>query len=455
MASVFVGPAQAFVRTEASGGIVLLAATVVALAWANSPWDESYFDLWQARLSLDLALFRIDEDLGHLVNDGLMAIFFFVVGLEIKRELLHGELASPRKAALPVAAALGGMIVPALVYSVFNAGGDGARGWGIPMATDIAFALGALALLGRRVPFSLKVFVLALAIVDDLGAIAVIAVFYTDSIAWEPVAWAAAVFVVIFAANRAGLRSVDVYVALGVVFWMAVLKSGVHATLAGVALAAITPARPYYSAERFEPDARALLDRLIGEGGSEADESSRQDTLLQFERLSRESASPLDRLEHLLHPWVSYLIVPLFALANAGIALSGSAIRDAVSSDVTLGVVAGLVIGKPLGILAASWLVLRLGWAQLPANVRMGHIVGAGLLAGIGFTVSLFIAGLAFDDAKLIADAKLGILGASLLAGICGFVYLWIAPGEPRGPEEGVLRSRAPGSRTHEPEPRP
>ncbi|MEO6042731.1 MAG: Na+/H+ antiporter NhaA [Tepidiformaceae bacterium] len=431
VASVFVGPAQAFVRTEASGGIVLLAATVVALAWANSPWDESYFELWHARLSLDLALFRIDEDLGHLVNDGLMAIFFFVVGLEIKRELLHGELASPRKAALPVAAALGGMIVPALFYSVFNAGGDGARGWGIPMATDIAFALGALALLGRRVPFSLKVFVLALAIVDDLGAIGVIAVFYTDSIAWEPAAWAVALLAVIVVANRAGLRSVDVYVALGIVFWVAVLKSGVHATLAGVVLAALTPARPYYDGDSFETNAQGLLASLTNRGAREEDESAKQDTLLQLERLSRESTAPLDRLEHLLHPWVSYLVVPLFALANAGIPISGSAVRDAASSGVTLGVITGLVLGKPLGILAMAWLACRLGWAELPENVSMAHILGAGLLAGIGFTVSLFITGLAFEDAKLIADAKLGILAASLLAGICGYVYLWIAPGEP------------------------
>jgi len=431
VARVFVGPAQAFVGTEASGGIVLLIATAVALAWANSPWDQSYFDLWHARVSLDLNLFAINKDLGHLVNDGLMAIFFFVVGLEIKRELLHGELASPRKAALPVAAALGGMIAPALLYTVFNAGGEGARGWGIPMATDIAFALGVLALLGRRVPFSLKVFVLALAIVDDLGAIGVIALFYTESIAWDAAAWAIVLFVVIFVANRIGLRSVDVYVALGIIFWVAVLKSGVHATIAGVALAALTPARPYFDPDRFETNARGLLARLTGAQRSEDAASSRQETLVEFERLSRESASPLDRLESILHPWVSYLIVPLFALANAGIPLSGEAIRDALQSDVTLGVAAGLVVGKPLGIVLMVWLACRLGWAELPENVNMGHIFGAALLAGIGFTVSLFIAGLAFDDATLVANAKLGILGASLLAGVAGFVYLWIAPGEP------------------------
>lgn len=431
VAGVFVGPAQAFVRTEASGGIILLIATVVALAWANSPWDDHYHDLWHARLSLDVVLFRLDEDLGHLVNDGLMAIFFFVVGLEIKRELLHGELASPRRAVLPVAAALGGMVAPALIYTVFNGGGDGAKGWGIPMATDIAFALGALTLLGRQVPFSLKVFLLALAIADDLGAIAVIAVFYTESIAWDAAGWAAVVFAIIWLANRAGLRSVDVYLALGIVFWIAVLKSGVHATLAGVALAALTPARPYYDDAGFETNAQGLLGRLAGGGDGNTAAASRQDTLLEFERLSRDSTAPLDRLEHMLHPWVSYLIVPVFALANAGIPLSGGAIRDAASSDVTLGVMAGLVIGKPLGIVVMAWLALRLGWADLPENVGMQHILGAGLLAGIGFTVSLFIAGLAFNDAALVADAKLGILGASLLAGVCGFVFLWMAPGEP------------------------
>lgn len=430
VAGVFVGPAQKFVQTEASGGAVLLIAAAAALIWANSPWKASYQDLWHAKLSLDINLFQIEEDLGRLVNDGLMTIFFFVVGLEIKRELLHGELSSPRKAILPAAAAIGGMAAPALIYALFNAGAEGARGWGIPMATDIAFALGVLALLGRRAPFSLKVFLLALAIVDDLGAIAVIAIFYTDSVSMEALLWSAALIAIIFIANRAGLRSVDVYVALGVLLWAAVLKSGIHATIAGVILAALTPSRPYYNEEGFESSARGLLGRL-GNRAEPGGHAARQDALLQFERLSRDSAAPLDRLEYFLHPWVSYLIMPLFALANAGIPLSGAAISDAASSSITVGVAAGLVIGKPLGILLMAWLTCRLGLAQLPENTGYGHILGAGLVGGIGFTVSIFIAGLAFDGDGLVSQAKVGILAASAFAGLLGFVYLWIAPGEP------------------------
>ncbi|MEO6398989.1 MAG: Na+/H+ antiporter NhaA [Tepidiformaceae bacterium] len=435
VAGVLAGPAQAFVNTEAAGGMVLLVATLVALAWANSPWDERYFDLWHARLGVDLALFRIEGDLVHLVNDGLMSIFFLVVGLEIKRELLQGELASPRKAVLPVAAAAGGMLAPALIYAVFTVGGAGAKGWGIPMATDIAFALGALALLGRRVPFSLKVFVLGLAIVDDLGAIAIIAVFYTESIAWQPVAWAIGLFTLIFLANRAGMRAGGFFVALGIVFWVAVLKSGVHATLAGVALAALTPARAQVDGGRFAAGARRLFARARVGGSREEDMNGRWETATQRPEIMGESVAPLDRLERMLHPWVSFLIVPLFALANAGIPLSGAAIREAASNEVALGVGAGLVIGKPLGIVTMAWLACRLRWAELPENVSMAHILGAGLLCGIGFTVSLFIAGLAFESAALVANAKLGILGASMLAGAMGYVYLWIAPGEPDAEE--------------------
>lgn len=436
----FVRPVAAFVNTEASGAILLLAATVAALAWANSPWDGSYVDFWHARLSADFNLFRIDETLGHLVNDGLMAIFFFVVGLEIKRELVRGELASPRKAALPVAAALGGMLLPAIIYSAWNAGGDGARGWGIPMATDIAFAMGVLALLGTRAPFSLKVFLLALAIVDDLGAIFVIALFYTESVSFEAAAWALILAATIFGAGRAGLRSTDVYVVLGIAFWIAVYKTGVHATVAGVALAMLTPARPFYSQRAFESNAMDLLVSYR-HARDRGDHENAQQILGEFEELSRDTESPLDRLEHQLHPWVSYAIVPIFALANAGVSLSGGLIADAVESPVTLGVVLGLVIGKPLGVVIACLLAVRLGLAQLPSNTHFGHILGIGLVAGIGFTVSLFITGLAFSDPSLADEARIGILAASFVAGVIGFVYLWILPGEPeRVPEpEGAL----------------
>ncbi len=426
----FIQPIGEFVNTEASGGIFLLAATVIALAWANSPWDHRYFDLIHAHLSADFGLFSIDDSFGHLVNDGLMTVFFFVVGLEIKRELLHGELASPRKAALPVAAAIGGMVVPALIYVAWNAGGEGAKGWGVPMATDIAFAMGVLALLGRRAPFSLKVFLLALAIVDDLGAILVIALFYTDSISVEALVWAIALVGVIVVAARAGVRSTDVYVVLGLFFWIAVYKSGIHATVAGVVLAMLTPSKPQFTPRAFEASA---LDLLVSyrHARDAGDHEQSQQVLAEFEALSRGTESPLDRLEHTLHPWVSYLIVPVFALVNAGVTISGGLISDSLSSPVSIGVATGLALGKPLGIVLACFIAVKLGLAELPSNTDYGHMVGIGLVAGIGFTVSLFITNLAFDSAVLVDEAKLGILAASTLAGAIGFVYLWIAPGEP------------------------
>ena len=439
----FVQPIASFVNTEASGAILLLAATVVALAWANSPWDGSYADFWHAHLAVDFNLFRIDETLGHLVNDGLMAIFFFVVGLEIKREVVRGELASPRKAALPIAAALGGMVVPAIIYAAWNAGGDGAKGWAIPMATDIAFAMGVLALLGKRAPFSLKVFLLALAIVDDLGAILVIAVFYAESVSFEAGMWALILAATIFGAGRAGLRSTDIYVVLGIAFWIAVYKTGVHATIAGVVLAMLTPARAFYSQRAFESNAMDLLVSYR-HARDRGDQEQAQQVLSEIEELSRDTEAPLDRLEHQLHPWVSYLIVPIFALANAGVSLSGGLIADAAGSPVTLGIVFGLVAGKPLGVVLACVLAVRLGLAELPSNTHLGHIIGIGLVAGIGFTVSLFITGLAFSEQTLADEARIGILAASFVAGVVGFVYLWILPGEPEQvlePEGALLRA--------------
>ena len=435
VAERFIRPAQEFVGTEALGGIILLAAAVFAVAWANSPWQDSYFDLWAATFRFDSSLITLHMDLHEAVNDGLMTVFFFVVGLEIKRELLHGELASLRRAALPTAAAIGGMIVPALIYTVANGGGEGAKGWGIPMATDIAFAMGALALLGRRVPFSLKVFLLALAIVDDLGAIIVIAVFYTESISLEALAWGAVVLCAILLAARAGVRSVDFYVLLGVLFWLAMFKSGIHATLAGVVLAALTPARPHLRETSFATAAAGLLARFRREETSGDDEGG-ADAIRQFERLTRDSESPLERLEQQLHPWTSFLVVPLFAVANAGIAVSSDLVREAAGSPITLGVAFGLVLGKPIGIFLFSWLAVRAGIASLPRDVSFVHILGAGLVAGIGFTVSLFIAGLAFPTNGLADEAKIGILAASLVAGIAGYIYLWIAPGEPDAMDE-------------------
>jgi len=428
-------PVQAFMAVEASGGIVLLAGALIALVWANSPWDQKYFDLWNTKLAIDLNIITIKESLGHAVNDGLMAIFFFVVGMEIKRELVHGELATPRQAALPVAAAIGGMVVPAAIYAAWNLGGDGAKGWGIPMATDIAFAIGVLSVLGRRAPFSLKVFLLALAVADDLGAIAVIALFYTEQIALGPSLWAIALLVAIVALNRGGVRAVEVYVALGICFWVAVLKSGIHATVAGVVLAMLTPSKPYYAIGEFEEEIPGLLDRYR-EAMAAGDHDAAQQLLAQIEMLTQGTESPLDRLEHRLAPWSSYVIVPIFALANAGVALSADMISGALTSPVTLGVVMGLVVGKPVGVLFAAWLAVRMGLAEFPRGVSARHMVGIGLLAGIGFTVSLFVNGLAFDDPALLDEGKVGILAASVIAGVVGFIYLWFAPGEPDAADE-------------------
>ncbi len=423
----FVRPAQRFAAIEASGGIVLLIGALVALAWVNSPWDHSYYELWETELALDLHLFEIHQHLGHAVNDGLMVLFFFVVGLEIKRELVSGELSSPRRAILPVAAALGGMLGPALIYTAFNLGTETAHGWGIPMATDIAFAVGVLTLLGRRAPAPLKVFLLALAVADDLGGIIVIAVFYTESLSLEAIGWAVAVLALILVLNRGGVRAIGVYAFLGVLFWAAMLKSGIHATIAGVILAMLTPSRPYYTDEDFD----ATLERLRMEytlARADGDHDRMQQALAQIEDLTAGMESPLDRLEHRLAPWTAFLIVPIFALANAGVAVSGEMLREAFSSPVTLGVAAGLVLGKPIGIFLTSWLCVRLGFAQLPANTSFRQILGAGMIAGIGFTVALFIAGLSFDNPAHLDEAKVGILSASLLAGLLGTGYLLLLP---------------------------
>ena len=437
----FVQPAQRFAAIEASGGIVLLIGAIVALAWVNSPWDHSYYSLWETELALDLHLFKIEQHLGHAVNDGLMVLFFFVVGLEIKRELVSGELSSPRRAILPAAAALGGMLGPALIYTAFNAGSETAHGWGIPMATDIAFAVGVLTLLGRRVPAPLKVFLLALAVADDLGGIVVIAVFYTESLSFEALGWAALVLLVILVINRGGVVAIAPYVFLGVLFWAAMLKSGIHATIAGVILAMLTPSRPYYTDEDFD----ATLERLQTEyalARADGSHARMQQALAQIEDLVSGMESPLDRLEHRLAPWTAFVVVPIFALANAGVAVSGEMLRSAASSPVTLGVALGLVLGKPVGIFLTSWVCVRLGLAQLPANTSFRQVLGAGMIAGIGFTVALFIAGLSFENPAHLDEAKVGILAASLIAGLLGSAYLLLLPA-PKSADHGLEAARS------------
>lgn len=382
-------PFQEFAALEASGGILLFACAVVALLWANSPFRAAYETLWHTKLSVFVGDAGLSKPLFLWVNDGLMAVFFFVVGLEIKRELLTGELKSPRQAALPLAAALGGMFVPAGIYAALNAGTPGAAGWGIPMATDIAFALGVLSLLGSRAPMALKVFLTALAIIDDLGAVLVIAFFYTAEISATSLSLAAGLLAVLFLLNRAGFHNCGVYAFVGFWLWLAILKSGVHATIAGVLIALTIPADQ-------DPEEEA------------------------------ESSSLLYRLEHALHPWVTFLILPLFALANAGVVLSGEAFSRLVQ-PVSLGVFFGLVVGKPVGIFLFTWLAVRAKLTLLPAGVSWGHIVGAGMLAGIGFTMSLFINALAFGESEFNAMAKMSILLASAVSAIVGSLTLRLA----------------------------
>ncbi len=435
-----VQPFVEFARLEAAGGLTLLAASIVALVWANSPWDESYADLWSATITLDLSFFDISETLHAWVNDGLMTLFFFVVGLEIKRELVFGELKDRRQALLPVAAALGGMIVPALIFTAFNGGREGQHGWGIPMATDIAFAVGVLTLAGTRAPLALRIFLLALAIADDIGAIAVIAIFYTDDLALDALALAVGLITFVVLMQRSQVRPIPMYAIIGVLVWAALLKSGVHATIAGVSLGLLTPTGPYLSQAGFVQAARSLVDRFaMAEHNPEMELSTdeRRAMLYSMERLSRDTESPLERLERALHPWVSFGVVPIFALANAGVELSGDALTGAFESDVALGVIAGLVAGKPIGILLFSWLATATGAASLPNGVRWGHMLAASLLGGVGFTVSLFITELAFDDAALIERAKIGVLAASLAAGALGYVALRLVTRERGAPTRG------------------
>ena len=417
-----------FTRLQASSGILLLLATVVALVWANSPWSESYFELWETYLSISLGSLTLKESLLHWVNDGLMVIFFFLVGLEIKREILIGELASFRRAALPLMAAIGGMLLPAAIYLAFNTGGVGQDGWGIPMATDIAFMLGLLAVLGSRVPVSLKVFFTALAIADDLGAVLVIAVFYSGEILWVALAIGALFLLALFLLNRLGVRQPLPYVLLGVGLWLAFLQSGIHPTIAGVLLALTIPARTQVKVSAYQAQCTAALGGLgESEASAEIDTGRRQQAAAQtLEMIAERLQSPLQRLERTLNPWVAYLIVPIFAFANAGVDLRGN-LLTALTSPIGLGIMAGLVLGKPLGITLFAWLAVKLRIAELPFGVTWPTLFGASWLAGIGFTMALFIANSALGSAELLAAAKMAILAASLLASAIGFVLITVS----------------------------
>ena len=423
-----VRPFQKFAGLEAAGGILLLACSIAALVWANSPWAGTYSKLWHTPVTVGIGGFTLSQpDLHFWVDDGLMAVFFFLVGLEIKRELLAGELASLRQAALPIVAAIGGAAIPALLYFAINAGGPGAGGWGIPMATDIAFALGAMALLGARVPLGLKVFLTALAIVDDIAAVLVIALFYTANLAWRPLAGAVCCLVLALAANHLGVRRSIPYLLIGAVLWFTVMQSGVHATIAGVLLAFMIPSGKVLDPGAFLKEGRAVLDHF--EKASQTEplrflaDIEQQTSIEALGDACDNMQPPLHRLEHALHPWVTFAIMPLFALANAGVSLSGH-LGKLIAQPVTVGVIIGLMLGKPLGVTLAAWLAVRSGRASLPANVSWQHIHGAGWLAGIGFTMSLFMAGLSFSDDMQLTESKLGILTASLCAGLIGSFIL-------------------------------
>ena len=420
-------PFYRFTRQEASSGILLLVCATVALVWANSPWHQSYHDLWHTYAGVTIGSFTLKASLQHWINDALMAVFFFVVGLEVKREVLAGELASFRQAAAPIAAAVGGMALPALAYVACNWGQPTLKGWAIPAATDIAFALGILALLGKRVPLSLKVFLTALAIADDIGAVLIIALFYSGELSLLALGVAAGIVALLVLANLLHVRWLPAYAVLGVALWLAVFYSGIHATIAGVVLALTIPARTRIRGAAFVAFTRQALDAL--QQRQDALDEPLADPAGQSAAHSLEEAcghvqAPLLRLEHALHPWVAFVIMPVFALANAGVTLSGD-LGAAVTTPTSLGIILGLLVGKQLGVTLLAWAAVRSRLGALPAGSTWRQLYGAGWLAGIGFTMSLFIANLAFaDQPDVLNTAKLGILIGSLLSGIGGFVIL-------------------------------
>jgi Na+:H+ antiporter, NhaA family len=418
-------PVQKFVHTEVNGGVVLLTAALVALVWANSRWAGSYEAIWNTEVSFRLGRFVLAHSLREWVNDGLMVIFFFVVGLELKREIVRGELSDWHQASLPVAAAVGGMVIPACIYIAFNYPESTVRGWGIPMATDIAFALGVLALLGDRIPPSLRVFLLALATVDDIGAILVIAIFYSGHLVGTALIVALITIVAIAAMQQLGVRNLLYYVPLAALFWFAVLQSGVHATIAGVVLGFITPTSPHLTKANFS----ATVSGFISEFNEAlvADDRERSETVLgELEELTASTEAPGDRLIRMLHPWSSFLILPIFALANTGVVLTAHSLHEALTGPVSIsrGIVLGLVVGKVVGIVSFAFLAVRLGMARLIGGMRWLHVLGIGVLGGVGFTVSLFIADLAFTEPLAVTRAKLGVIFGSLIAALSAYVML-------------------------------
>ncbi len=426
-----VTPFEEFIHHESTSGLLLMACAILALIFANSALHHSYEHILHVPIGFSLGEWRLEHSLHHWINDGLMWLFFFLVGLEIKREVLVGQLSDFRQALLPIIAAVGGMVVPALFYVFFNFGGAGISGWGVPMATDIAFAVGVLVMLGSRAPKSLLTFLVALAIVDDLGAVAVIAVFYTDNLVWEALGIAAVLVGVLIMLNRFGIRSPIPYFIVGTFLWMAFLESGVHATVAGILTAWTIPARSKFDVDLFEKQIGAVSHQL-----SQRRESNAVCTLMENEEQRRGVIqtllngihmveTPLQRLEHSLHIPVAFLVVPLFALANAGIPIHLDQISSLVTNPITLGIMVGLILGKLIGIAGFSLLAIKLGVGQMPEGTNANHLIGVGLLGGIGFTMSIFIAELGFKgDTDALLLAKSGVLFASVIAGVAG--YLWL-----------------------------
>ncbi|MBL7859268.1 MAG: Na+/H+ antiporter NhaA [Cyclobacteriaceae bacterium] len=424
-----IDPLNRFISNSTTSGIVLFSSAALALILSNSPWSDEFQQIWKHKVSIGYDAYIISKDLHHWINDGLMSLFFFVVGLELKREIIAGELSDLKKAALPIAAAIGGMLVPALIYLLFNRSGDTADGWGIPMATDIAFALGVLYLLGDKVPLSLKIFLTVLAIADDIGAVLVIAFFYTSDINVISLFTGAAFMAVLIVANVIGVRSTLFYGIVGIAgLWLAFIMSGVHATIAGVLAAFTIPARVKVSANYYSQKLEQLLVLFKSAEVNTLPTVSKEQfkILSKIENFSEQALTPLQRLEHTMHPFVAFLIMPIFALSNAGVELSSNFLTQ-IQSPVSLGIFFGLLAGKVIGVVGVVYLMLRLRWAVLPQGVNMLHIWGTGFVAAIGFTMSLFISGLAFRQEEYAVQAKLGVLAASITASVIGYCIIRIA----------------------------
>lgn len=419
-------PLVEFVRLEAFSGIVLMFFTVMALVLANSAIGESFIAYWSNYFGVQFGDWSLKKSFLHWINDGLMAVFFFVVGLEIKRELLTGGLSSIKKASLPIFAAIGGMLIPALIYVSFNTQGSGTHGWGVPMATDIAFALGILILLGKRIPISLKLLLTSIAIVDDIGAVIVIALYYTSEIDWIYLLYGGGIYAVLWFFNYLKIRNIPVYLIFGVFLWYVLLKSGVHATLAGILLALTIPARASKNLFEFIGSNQELLENLetkISKLSKKPNEKFIQSSVSSIESICIKVISPLQRLEHSFHPWVAYLIVPLFAFANAGVIID-TELTSRVFEPISIGIIVGLFVGKPLGIFLFSWIGVKMKLAQKPSEICWSQILGIGFLGGIGFTMSFFVSQLAFTDGEVLSLAKLAVLIASFFSGITGFLIL-------------------------------